>query len=398
MIETDPETPRLSRVLGRHDEGREGPTVLFLGGIHGNEPAGLAALTRVLRRLGRGGLEYHGRFHALAGNLAALERGQRFLDRDLNRAWEPHRIRDILDGGDPGDRSEDGEQGELIRIFQQALQERGGSFLFVDLHTSSAMGAPFTCLGDTLDNRRLALSVPIPMILGLEECIDGAVLEFFNERGIAGLAIEGGKHDTTEAVDNLEAAIWILLVEAGAIPRDRCDLEPFRETLRRAAGGLPPILQIRERRALLAGDGFVMEPGFESFQLVAGGTRLGRDHEQVYFAPHEAYVLLPLYQGLGEDGYFLATSVHRFWLRISSWFRVLGNTRLLALLPGLRLHPHQKSTLIVRSWVAQGLTLRLFHLLGYRRQRKVDGGMQFTRRWARRENDSLRPRSSRGSS
>ena len=94
-------TQSQTRILGVHDEGRDGPTLIFMGGIHGNEPAGVQAMRRVLKRLGQGGLEFQGKLHAVAGNLPALARGQRFVDRDLNRAWDPIHVRTILDGGDP---------------------------------------------------------------------------------------------------------------------------------------------------------------------------------------------------------------------------------------------------------------------------------------------------------
>ncbi len=48
-------------VLGDYDGGRPGPTVLALGGLHGNEPAGVEAAKRVLARLQRGDVEYRGR-------------------------------------------------------------------------------------------------------------------------------------------------------------------------------------------------------------------------------------------------------------------------------------------------------------------------------------------------
>ena len=41
----------LPRELGTWDNGRPGPTLLVLGGVHGNEPAGVVALQRVLGRL-----------------------------------------------------------------------------------------------------------------------------------------------------------------------------------------------------------------------------------------------------------------------------------------------------------------------------------------------------------
>ena len=75
------------RELGSWDSGRPGPTLLVTGGVHGNEPAGVHALRRVLAALGDVGPRSCGRFVALAGNLPALAAGRRFLSRDLNRGW-----------------------------------------------------------------------------------------------------------------------------------------------------------------------------------------------------------------------------------------------------------------------------------------------------------------------
>jgi succinylglutamate desuccinylase len=55
--------------------------------MHGNEPAGVRALERVAARLAEGRGPLRGRLAALVGNLAALERAERFVDRDLNRGW-----------------------------------------------------------------------------------------------------------------------------------------------------------------------------------------------------------------------------------------------------------------------------------------------------------------------
>ena len=39
------------RILGTYDSGRPGPTLLVMGGIHGNEPGGVIALRKVLATL-----------------------------------------------------------------------------------------------------------------------------------------------------------------------------------------------------------------------------------------------------------------------------------------------------------------------------------------------------------
>ena len=76
------------RVIGTVEAPAGGATLVGVGGIHGNEPAGVRALETVLAELGRpdGGLS-RGRFIALAGNRPALDAGVRYIDRDLNRIW-----------------------------------------------------------------------------------------------------------------------------------------------------------------------------------------------------------------------------------------------------------------------------------------------------------------------
>src|SRR5690606_38539113 len=76
------------RVL-RTASGRErgGPLVLVTVGIHGNEPAGLHAMRRVLRDLARHDVPLEGRLAAFVGNRAGLERNVRYVDEDMNRLW-----------------------------------------------------------------------------------------------------------------------------------------------------------------------------------------------------------------------------------------------------------------------------------------------------------------------
>jgi predicted deacylase len=51
-----------------------GPTLLILGGIHGNEPAGVFAADRVLQRIQERKADLRGEVILLRGNTRALER------------------------------------------------------------------------------------------------------------------------------------------------------------------------------------------------------------------------------------------------------------------------------------------------------------------------------------
>ena len=65
----DPPPPdtRVERVLGRVRGAHAGPTLLCVGGLHGNEPAGVRACERVVAALRAAAPTIAGRFIALAG-------------------------------------------------------------------------------------------------------------------------------------------------------------------------------------------------------------------------------------------------------------------------------------------------------------------------------------------
>lgn len=373
----------LQRELGSYDVGRAGPTLLVCAGIHGNEPAGIHAVQRVLAKLTELALPIAGRIEAIAGNLGALAEQRRFVARDLNRGWGGDRVEALHRRNPAQDAAEDAEQRAMLAVFARAEARRRGPLVFVDLHTTSAGGSPFTCTGDTLPNRRLALALPLPLILGLEETIEGAVLEWFNVRGHAGIAIEGGQHQRPESVDNHEACLWLLLAAIGMVAPERVpDAGALRARLQQAAQAAPPVVEIRYRHVVQPQDSFKMQPGFESFQAVRKGQVLGVAASGQVVAPETGRVLLPLYQAQGEDGFFLGRDVRPVWLWVARWARNLRFDRVVRLLPGVRRASDDPHTLLVSRRVARWFVVEIFHLLGYRKERVQGKVMVFSRRFA----------------
>jgi succinylglutamate desuccinylase len=318
---------------------------------------------------------------AFAGNLKSLKRGVRFIDRDLNRLWNKSSLF-ALQAQDPSqDDAEEAEARELLSCFKKELACAKGKVLIMDLHTSSADGPPFSCMGDTIPNRKLAFALPVPVILGLEEAIDGALLDWFYEQGHVAIAVEGGKHESKETVDNLEAMVWISLVASGNLhERDVPRLGDFKRLLEREVRGIPHIVEIRHREIIHPGEHFHMIPGFKTFDRVQKETPLAEKDGKVLRADEDGYVLLPLYQGQGEDGFFLGRRVPRFWLLVASLLRRLRASKLLPLLPGVRRHPHKKDRFLVDPKIARWGTVQVFHLLGYRRRRPEGDQLVFSRR------------------
>jgi len=373
---------RIQRTLGDLGEGRVGPLLVAVAGLHGNEPAGVYALQRVIDRLERDRPELRGRFVAFAGNTRALERNVRFFDLDMNRAWTRARM-EALGRGErlQPEGVEDVEQRELWSALTRVFGEAQGPVICIDLHTISAAGRPFATLGDTLRNRDFALRFPMPKLLGIEEQIEGGLLEWVSSLGHVTLGFEGGQHDDPESVRAHEAFVWQALEHSGLLrPSDVPDRLEHDACLQRAGRGIPGIIEVRHRHPVRAGDGFRMEPGWHHFQPVEKGTLLAHDASGPIHAIESGYVLLPLYQGQGDDGFFLGRAVNPAWLNLSRWLRRSGASDLAHWLPGVRRKDGDPSTLQVDPAVAQWQAPGVFHLLGYRRVRPGDGVLEFTRR------------------
>ncbi len=368
------------RLLGHREGKAPGPTIIAIGGLHGNEPGGPAAIAAVLARLERERPALAGRFLGLVGNRRALAAGARHLGRDLNRRWSPEELGAVLAGGRASS-PEDLELAELVAAIAPWVATASEPVVFLDLHSTSAPGSPFVCMADVLRNRPIAFALPIPVLLGIEEAIDGALMGYLTELGHVAVAIEGGQHDDPETARRLEAALWIALVASGALAADEVtDLAEHRSLLARAAEGLPQVLEVSYRHPVHAMDGFQMKPGFRNLELVERGVLLAADARGEVRAPASGRLLMPLYQRQGEDGFFLSRPVAPFWLRASARLRRWRADRWLAALPGVRRDSENRDRFLVDPRVARFQTVNLFHLLGYRRVRDRGDRLVFSRR------------------
>lgn len=207
------------RVLGHLIGEQNGPTVVFLCGIHGNEPAGVKAINQVFNKIVENKNHVHGHCYAIAGNLNALQKKVRFQDMDLNRIWTLNNVARILENGPNPNIHEEQELTELHAILFEILQKHPPPFYFIDLHTTSAESPPFLVVNDSLLNRRFVSHYPLPIVLGIEEYLEGALLSYMNELGFVAFGFEGGKHDSPEAVSNCENFVRSTLLLTGTIEK-----------------------------------------------------------------------------------------------------------------------------------------------------------------------------------
>ena len=367
-----------SRFIGDYQDGRPGPLFFVLGGLHGNEPSGVIAARRFLETLKVHQPPLRGRMIAFAGNLGALEKGKRFLERDLNRIWTDTQLRRIPALLDRGQAPEAEEQSELLLALEENIPPPPHPVYFLDLHSISASGAPFTCIGDTLANQRFIGRIPLPAILGLQESIDGSLLEYMDNRGYVAVAIEGGSHKDPETALRHESALWLALVAGGGLTASEVpDYSAHKKRLESSMKNLPRFLEIRYRHGIRSDDQFVMKPGFFNLQSVHAGEVVAQDRNGPITIPETGRLLLPLYQGQGEDGFFVVRELPWWRRTLSALLRILQLWALLPCLMGVRRHPKFSHSFIVRTRTRR--MVALFNLFGFRKRRQDESEWIFSR-------------------
>ena len=367
-------------VIFRNGPVAQGPTLIVVSSLHGNEAAGVKALERIAVKLRELTTQLRGQVVFLAGNTRALSGGIRFIDSDLNRYWTIENVERNRKKNIDRPLSEDLEQTELLEILDELLMKARDEVYVLDLHSTSADGVPFATVGDTMRNRHFVQKFPITILLGIEEQLDGTLLEFLNNRGAVTLGFEAGQHYADSTVDNHEALVWLALVNAGILERNAvCEMERWRGVLSQATG-TRRIVEVRYRHPVRPDQNFQMRPGFQNFGPIYRRQLLANDASGGIYAQEKGVILMPLYQKLGDDGYFIGREVSPFWLWLSEIVRRIDLGRYMHCLPGARKSKTDPNSLEIDTTVARFFPLQIFHLLGFRRVRWNDRKLIVSRR------------------
>ena len=291
----------VTREIGRVRGQAPGPTLIVVAGVHGNEPAGVEAARRLLAHFARGTLA--GELVALAGNVEGLRHGVRHRARDLNRGWTDASMTRIAALPAAARKDEDAEQHELWSAVEEARARARGPVFLADLHTSSAAGVPFVLYRETPEQHDFVRVFPIPVINGIVEKVEGVLSEFCCARGIVAFSVEGGQHEAPSSQDALEAILWLSMQRAG-LAYVGAQVERAAQLLDGMRAGLPRVVDVQSRHAITPEDAFVMEPGFRNIERVQEGQLLARDRRGEVRAAEDGVLVLPLYQKLGNEGFF----------------------------------------------------------------------------------------------
>lgn len=367
MIETNSNTleepVKINRIIGKIKGKTKGATVVFFGGIHGNEKAGVNALKHVFKHLNTKSVK--GTVYGVLGNINALKINQRFIDEDLNRLWTPSQIQTIHNKAQLN--NEEREALELFNVLLDIFNKEKGPFYFIDFHTTSSISLPFITINDALINRKFSKLFPVPIVLGIEEFLEGPLLSYINQLGYVSLGFEAGQHDLKTSTTNCIAFAFLTLVYTDVLnKKEVLGFKDYYNTLSNEAKYIKDVFEVVYQYKIKPKESFKMINGFKSFQNIKKDVPLAISNNQSIRSPYCGKVFMPLYQTKGDDGFFIIKTIKPFYLKLSAVIRRVRLDELLVFLPGISWINNTKGALMVNLKTAKFLAKPFFHLLGYR--------------------------------
>ena len=175
--------------------GEGDPEVAVVGGIHGDEPCGSAAVEAVLEA----DIEVARPVKLIIANEEALKRGRRYVEEDLNRAF-------------PGSPDADTHEGRLAHDLLTEI--RGCEIL--SLHSTRSYAAPFA-LVDEMDGhaRSTCPYLSVEAVVETSQYSEGRLIAYPEV-----IELECGLQRSAAAAENARALVREFLVATGVLPGD----------------------------------------------------------------------------------------------------------------------------------------------------------------------------------
>ena len=287
----------LIKIVGENQHKK----LIVIGGMHGNEKNGIDAINHILPKIVKVFNKDKGSIYFLKGNIDALKQNERFIDKDLNRLWkkeyieaDKHKIADIK------------SLKNLHQIIEHDIcKGKYQDCYLLDLHTFSAQSGIFCIPAGNPESISFARSFGVPFIEKLSEMLPGTALSYFGKKGMTAVVFEGGTHNTETAVKNLKAALWHTFAWLDMIDKNLDIVVKSRKILRDISSLYPHHLELIYRHKLESYQHFKMKKGYYNFKPVKKSEILALQDKQEITSPAGGFMLMPLYQKKGSDGFFI---------------------------------------------------------------------------------------------
>ncbi|MFC4408544.1 succinylglutamate desuccinylase/aspartoacylase domain-containing protein [Haloarchaeobius iranensis] len=232
-------------------EGRA--EVAVVGGIHGDEPCGIRAIERLLRDAP----EVRRPVKLVVANEAAAERGVRYVEEDLNRAF-------------PG--YPDSETHEKRLAYELAHELEGCRTLA--LHSTQSHAEPFAVV-DGVDDlaRTVCPRLPVASVVETGRFVEGRIFKAVPDT----IEVECGLQGTEDAAANGYLLVLSFLTATGVLP----GVAPARDT---------PVFRLVRR--IPKGPASEYEVFVENFERVDEGTTYAAVDGESVVAEEQFYPVL----------------------------------------------------------------------------------------------------------
>ncbi len=299
----------MDRLIAGIEGSKDGPLVVLVGGIHGNEKSGVRAVESVVNTILLDNIPLRGRIIGIRGNLQALNEGKRYLHYDLNRCWKNGSVDRILQDGKRTE-AEDREVRQLVEFFRALPAGRHEPKILVDLHSTSSEQGDFIVIPEDESQNPVVNALKLPIVIDLNRHLDGTLLQYMHQRGFVSFAFEGGAVGTDEAHALHVSGIWELLHASGMISEEtRRVYSHYDEYITEHHLNLPRRVSVIYHHKIQPRSSFRMKPGYHNFAPVKKGELLASDRSGEIRSGHDGMIFMPLYQPEGDDGFFIVKEV-----------------------------------------------------------------------------------------
>jgi predicted deacylase len=238
--------------------GRPGKKVCILGGVHGNETAGIVAVKELSRELKIDA----GEVLLVTCNDRAILKKKRFIDENLNRCFRRYRRR-----------TGSYEEG-IARELKGILRKQD---ICIDIHNSNTPGSDPFIICERNAGPILA-SIPVRKVVsGFDDIEPGGTDYYMNQQGKIGVCIECGYAKDESSVSFAKEAIINILNRTGNIRQD------WKRNYTKA--------MFRLFKAYIPKKRFTLAKRFLDFEILRKGQTIGTDGNRKIEAEHNCRIL-----------------------------------------------------------------------------------------------------------
>lgn len=303
-------------VIGKYKGSTSGPLLIITAGMHGNEPAGVRALELLFKMLEvepitNPSFSYKGEIIGILGNTLAFDQKVRYIDQDINRLWTKNTMDKIHN--DVLLNHEEQEIKRILSIIDAEIENlKPEKIYMLDLHTTSSAGGIFCIATDNEESIAIGHDIHAPVVLNLLGDLGGTTLHFFHdtyrEIPITSIAFEGGHHENPMSVNRCIAAVINIMRSIGTIlPEDVANRHD--QVLLDHSKELPKTVEVIYKYHVDDISLWEMIPGFTNFEKIHKNQHLAEYDGSRVVSPFDGYLLMPLYNSQGEDGFFIVQEV-----------------------------------------------------------------------------------------